>query len=63
MTDDPSPEKPTEFENRVDSLIKSIPRPENIPAKQFNAIVEDLFNRIMLMVDNAGTTDEHRALN
>lgn len=47
----------------IDSLIKSVPRPEDIPAKQFNATVEDLFSRIMLMGDNAGATDEHRALN
>lgn len=47
----------------IDSLIKSVPRPENIPAKQFNPTVEDLFGRIMLMADNAGATDEHRALN
>jgi PatG Domain len=47
----------------VDSLIKSVPRPQNIPAKQFNAAAEDLFGRIMLMADNAGATDEHRALN
>ena len=47
----------------IDSLIKSVPRPENIPAKQFNATVEDLFSRIMLSADNAGATDEHRALN
>jgi hypothetical protein len=46
-----------------DSLIKDVPRPESIPAKQFNATVEDLFSRIMLMADNAGATDEHRALN
>ena len=47
----------------IDSLIKSVPRPENIPSKQFNATVEDLFGRITLMADNAGATDEHRALN
>lgn len=47
----------------IESLIKSVPRPGNIPAKQFSATVEDLFSRIMLMADNAGSTDEHRALN
>lgn len=47
----------------IDSLIKAVPRPEKISAKQFNATVEDVFNRIMQMADNAGATDEHRALN
>ena len=47
----------------IDTLIRSIPRPEKIPAKQFIATGEDVFNRIMQMADNAGATDEHRALN
>jgi len=46
-----------------DSLIKSIPRPEKIPEKEFKAAAEELFDRIMQMTDNAGATDEHRALN
>jgi hypothetical protein len=45
------------------ALIQSIPRPESIPAKQFTQTCEELFERIMQMADNAGTTDEHRALN
>jgi hypothetical protein len=47
----------------VDSLIKSIPKPEKIPAKQFSSTAEELFFRIMQMADNAGALDEHRALN
>lgn len=47
----------------VDSLIKSIPRPEKIAVKDFQAVAEELFHRIMQMADNAGATDEHRALN
>jgi PatG Domain len=46
-----------------DSLIKSIPRPEKVPAKEFGPTAEELFDRIMQMTDNAGATDEHRALN
>jgi hypothetical protein len=46
-----------------DSLIKAIPRPEKTPAKEFAAAAEELFDRIMQMTDNAGATDEHRALN
>ena len=47
----------------VDSLVKSIPRPEKVPDKEFKAAAEEVFMRIMQMADNAGATDEHRALN
>src|SRR5262249_5290608 len=46
-----------------DALIKAIPKPEKIKADQFKAAAEEVFNRIMQMTDNAGATDEHRALN
>ena len=46
-----------------DALIKAIPRPEKMTAEQFEPAAEELFNRIMQMTDNAGATDEHRALN
>lgn len=49
-----------------ESLVTSIPRPETIPVKQeeqFRAAAEELFERIMQVADNAGATDEHRALN
>lgn len=46
-----------------DSLLKAIPRPEQIPEDQFKATAEELLDRIMLMSDNAGATDEDRALN
>jgi len=46
-----------------ESLIKSIPRPEKITAKEFGPAAEELFDRIMQLTDNAGATDEHRALN
>ena len=47
----------------VDSLIKSIPRPEKKTAKDFETAANELFERIMQMADNAGATDEHRAMN
>jgi hypothetical protein len=47
----------------VDSLVKSIPRPEKISAEKFAPAAEELFMNIMQMADNAGATDEHRALN
>jgi hypothetical protein len=46
-----------------DALMKAIPRPEKTPIKEFAPAAEELFDRIMQMTDNAGATDEHRALN
>ena len=43
-------------------LIASIPR-DNIPEEEFSAAAGNLFDRITQMADNAGATDEHRALN
>jgi hypothetical protein len=45
------------------ALISAIPRPEKIAAKAFEATAQDVFDRIMQLADNAGATDEHRALN
>ena len=46
-----------------DTLIKAIPRPEKVAEKDFAATARELFERIMLLADNAGATDENRALN
>jgi hypothetical protein len=46
-----------------DALIKAIPRPEKMTDKQFQAAAGDVFDRILQMTDNAGATDDHRALN
>jgi hypothetical protein len=46
-----------------EALIKAIPRPEKIAEEDFSRAAEELFDRIMLMTDNAGATDENRALN
>jgi hypothetical protein len=46
-----------------DSLIASIPRPEEIPAERFSEAAAEVFDRIIQVTDNAGATDEHRALN
>jgi len=46
-----------------DSLISAIPKPEGVSAKAFTATAGEVFDRIMQMADNAGATDEHRALN
>jgi FlaG/FlaF family flagellin (archaellin) len=46
-----------------DTLIKSIPKPEQTSAKEFAPSAAELFDRITQMTDNAGAMDEHRALN
>jgi len=45
------------------SLIGSIPRPETVPAERFAETAAEVFDRIIQVTDNAGATDEHRALN
>lgn len=47
----------------VDALLRAIPRPETIKEDAFGTAAEALFYRIMQLADNAGSTDEHRALN
>jgi hypothetical protein len=50
----------------VDSLIEGVPRPDSISEdreEQFRSTIEHLFYRTMQLTDNAGATDEHRALN
>ncbi len=49
-----------------DALVKAIPRPATIAAKQekqFRSAAGELLDRIMQLADNAGSTDEHRAVN
>lgn len=47
----------------IDALVRGIPRPEAISVEQFTPTAEEVFMRIMQLADNAGATDEHRALN
>lgn len=46
-----------------DELIHQIPRPEGSAEEGFRATAAELSDRIMQIADNAGATDEHRALN
>jgi PatG Domain len=46
-----------------DALVKSIPKPKDVTAEKFGPAAEEVFDRIIQMTDNAGATDEHRALN
>jgi PatG C-terminal len=44
------------------TLIDSIPKPDQA-AKEFETAAEEVFDRVMQLTDNAGSTDEHRAMN
>lgn len=46
-----------------DALIKAIPCPEKTKPEAFRSAAEEVFDRILQMTDNAGATDDHRALN
>lgn len=46
-----------------ESFIKSIPRPDSIEESRFAAVAGELLDRMMQLADNAGATDEHRAVN
>ncbi|MDM5178574.1 hypothetical protein PO883_15350 [Massilia sp. DJPM01] len=46
-----------------DCLIKAIPQPDNVSEKDFGPIADEIFSRLTQLSDNAGATDEHRALN
>lgn len=45
------------------ALISALPVPKGAKAKGYGEAAEELFDRIMLVTDNAGSTDDHRALN
>lgn len=47
----------------VDSFVEAIPQPEGADAEQFRVVAEEVLYRVFQMADNAGATDEHRALN
>lgn len=47
----------------IDSLIAAMPQPKEIESERFEATAERIFERITQMADNAGSADEHRALN
>jgi len=46
-----------------EALIKAIPKPPDMADKQFKAAAAEVLDRVLQMTDNAGATDDHRALN
>lgn len=47
----------------VGSLVGSLPKPDSVEEAPFRAAAEELFERVMQVADNAGSSDEHRAMN
>lgn len=47
----------------TETLIRSIPRPDDIEADRFEPVAHDVFNRLSQLADNTGQQDEHRVLN
>jgi hypothetical protein len=46
------------------TILQAIPRPDTVQDETaFRAAAAEVFDRIVQLVDNAGATDEHRALN
>jgi hypothetical protein len=46
-----------------DAFVKTIPPPENVPVADFEPAAQEVFDRLSQLTDNAGATDDHRALN
>ncbi|MGW4842984.1 cyanobactin maturation protease PatG family protein [Nocardia brasiliensis] len=44
-------------------LIRALPTPQTIEDDRFRSAAGELFERVLQVADNAGTLDEHRALN
>jgi hypothetical protein len=47
----------------TEAFVAAIPKPDGLAPRAFKAASAELFGRIMQLADNAGATDEHRALN
>jgi len=46
-----------------DSLMKALPSPKGRKTADYSTAAAEVLDRIMLLTDNAGSTDAHRALN
>ncbi|MFF3884311.1 hypothetical protein [Streptomyces sp. NPDC001914] len=47
----------------TDSLVARLPKPDDIDEESFRSASRELFDRVIQIVDNAGSSDEHRAVN
>ncbi|WP_246101849.1 hypothetical protein [Streptomyces cyaneus] len=47
----------------ADSLVGSLPKPDEADEEQFRSAADELFERLIQVADNSGSSDEHRAVN
>ena len=47
----------------ANDLVRALPKPENVAEEEFRPRAQEVYDRIVQVADNAGATDEHRALN
>lgn len=47
----------------IDEFVKRVPRPKDLPEKDFADCTRAVFSRILRRADNTGLSDDHRALN
>ncbi|MGW1740541.1 cyanobactin maturation protease PatG family protein [Nocardia sp. NPDC001965] len=45
------------------TLVQALPKPEAVEEERFRTAAQEIFDRVMQLADNAGSSDEHRALN
>jgi hypothetical protein len=46
-----------------DSFVAAVPRPSRTKQEAFESVVEEVLERVLMMADNVGSLDEHRAIN
>ncbi|MFI1062208.1 hypothetical protein ACH4TC_09965 [Streptomyces spororaveus] len=47
----------------TDSLVAGLPKPDDLDEESFRSASRELFDRLIQIADNAGSSDEHRAVN
>ncbi|MGV9252034.1 cyanobactin maturation protease PatG family protein [Streptomyces sp. NPDC003697] len=47
----------------TDALVAGLPKPDDLDEESFRSASRELFERLIQIADNAGSSDEHRALN
>ncbi|MEU9086949.1 hypothetical protein [Streptomyces sp. NPDC048357] len=47
----------------TESLVTGLPKPDAVEEESFRTAAADLFERVLELADNAGSSDAHRALN
>lgn len=47
----------------TETLVTGLPKPDRVDEEPFRTAAADLFERVVQLADNTGSTDTHRALN